>query len=728
VPRNHRPIAVGVVVALLSGFAAMTPAAHAATADTPPGAPTGLTATAANTTVTLSWTAPAANGGSSIIGYNVYEGTSPGGESAAPINGAIPIAATSANITDLKDGTTYYFVVRALNSAGISEASNEVSATPSNAPGAPTDLTATPANTTIALAWTAPASDGGSSINGYNVYEGSTPGGESSTPVNSSLVTTTSLTVTDLFNGVAYYFTVKAVNSEGSSAASDEASAIPVVTSPGPPAGLTASAGNSRALLSWSPPASDGGEPILGYNIYQGTLPGGESPNPINGTLITTTSAIAGELTNGTAYYFTVRAVNGVGASAASNEATAKPTNPPGAPTGLAATPSNLSVKLSWSAPAPNGSSAVTGYDVFEGTTSGGESTAPANASPITSPSYTVTGLTNGVLYYFTVEALNAGGLSVASTEASATPEISAPDAPGEVIATPGRSSVDLAWAAPPDGGSPITGYNVYEGTTSGGEADTPANGKVLITTTSASVTGLVNGTTYYFIVEAVNGLGPSAASEEVSAIPANPPDAPTGLRAAPGSTSVSLTWNPASDGGSPITAYYVFGGTTPSVKTGSVKDNVLKTRIAATELHGRTVYKYLVSGLTDGMTYEFTVKAVNAVGTSPASNEASATPKATSMALFTLSRTKTTYGHEQAVRISVRVSSAYTGSTPTGTVRISESTKTLCRIALSHGAGSCRLSKKQLAVGTYNLVASYGGNSIFFGSTAAKEILKIAR
>jgi len=94
----------------------------------------------------------------------------------------------------------------------------------------------------------------------------------------------------------------------------------------------------------------------------------------------------------------------------------------PSAPTGLTATPGNTQVVLSWPAPSSDGGSAITGYDVYEGTTSGGESPTPVNTSPITGTSYTVTGLTNSTTYYFIVTATNAVGTSASSGQASATP------------------------------------------------------------------------------------------------------------------------------------------------------------------------------------------------------------------------------------------------------------------------------------------------------------------
>jgi uncharacterized repeat protein (TIGR01451 family) len=95
----------------------------------------------------------------------------------------------------------------------------------------------------------------------------------------------------------------------------------------------------------------------------------------------------------------------------------------PGAPTDLAASPGNSQVNLSWDAPGDSGASPVTGYNIYAGNNSGGESSTPVNSSPVTGTSYTVTGLTDGTTYYFEVTAVNADGEGPASGEASATPQ-----------------------------------------------------------------------------------------------------------------------------------------------------------------------------------------------------------------------------------------------------------------------------------------------------------------
>ncbi len=95
-----------------------------------PGAPTSVTATAGNAKVTLTWRAPAANGGSSITGYWVYAGTATGRENSTPVS-KTAITGTSYAVTGLTDGTTYYFVIKAQNGVGYSSASTQVSAIPS---------------------------------------------------------------------------------------------------------------------------------------------------------------------------------------------------------------------------------------------------------------------------------------------------------------------------------------------------------------------------------------------------------------------------------------------------------------------------------------------------------------------------------------------------------------------------------------------------------------------
>ena len=216
-----------------------------------------------------------------------------------------------------------------------------------------------------------------------------------------------------------------------------------------------------------------------------------------------------------------------------------------------------------------------------------------------------ISGLTNGTSYTFTVSAVNGVGLGPASIPSGPLTPVTLPDAPTAVSGMVGNGSVALAWTPPAsDGGSPITGYSVT--TFIGGVAQTPT---VFNSTANVeSISGLTNGKNYTFTVSAVNGVGLGPASIPSGVLtPVTLPGAPTALSGIAGDGSVTLSWTPpTNNGGSAITGYSVtpfIGGVaqTPTVFTS-------KSDIQS------------ISGLTNGTNYTFTVSAVNGVGLGPAS------------------------------------------------------------------------------------------------------------
>lgn len=587
-----------------------------------PSAPTLASITSKNGVAVLTWTHGTNTGGGTITGYNVYRGTSAGGESSSALNGTTPISSTTYTTGGLTNGTSYYFTVKEINSAATSVASNELSTNSITIPAAPTVASPTPAASSVQLSWTASATTGGSPILGYNVYIGTSAGGEGATPSNgSALIGTTSYTASSLSSNTTYYFRVRTVNAAGPSPWSTEVSA----KTPGVPAAPTlssATAGNTSVTLAWTAPSVNGGLTISGYNVYMGTTSGGESPTPLNGGTPLSSSTLtytATSLTNGTAYFFKVAAVNLAGQSPLSSEKSATPGAVPGSPVITTATAGNTSVQLTWTVPIAGGT-ATSGYYIYRGTSAGGESATALNSSAVTTTTYSATGLTNGTTYYFVVKAKNSIGLSLASNEVSALPA-TVPGSPTLKSAVAGNTQVTLTWTAPTNiGGSLITGYNVFMGTTSGGQSATPLNGLTPLssTTLTYTATALTNSTTYYFTVKALNVVGSSPASAQLSAKPANVPGAPNSPTAttATSGSGVRLTWTtPTSNGGSSVTSYVVYRSTTSGNEVS----------FATVTCSSNTCNYSNSTSTVSGTTYYYKIAAVNSIGTGPQSTEVSA-------------------------------------------------------------------------------------------------------
>jgi len=279
------------------------------------------------------------------------------------------------------------------------------------------------------------------------------------------------------------------------------------------------------------------------------------------------------------------------------------------APLNLQAIAADGQVSLEWQPPATDGGSPITNYTVYRGTAPGGELFL-ATIGNVTS--HLDAGLTNGVTYYYQVAAVNAVGEGPRAAEVSATPmpPPMPPSAPQSVQATAADARIDITWQVPAsDGGSPITDYRVYRGTSSGAESWLVDVGPSL----SYADVGVTNGVTYYYYVTARNAIGEGPPSGEVAATPSTVPTAPQNLQGIAGARNVTLIWQPpANDGGSTVTGYRVYRGLSPgSGALHAVVGNV-------------TAYN---ESATPGTTYFYQVSAANGRGEGPRSAEVSVTP-----------------------------------------------------------------------------------------------------
>ena len=577
-----------------------------ATPLTNPSPPRNLSATSTSHAVTLTWIVPAFDGGSPITNYTIYRGDWWGSVSFLTEIGNV----TMYMDTGLTNGRSYYYAVTAKNIMGESGGSNEVKATPASLAGPPTNLTAVAGESQVRLTWLPPADNGGFVITNYSISRGTVSGGE----VFLTVVGENPRYVDNgLTNGVTYYYKVAAITQAGQGPNSAEASARPA-TAPTSPSALRASAGNTQVVLSWAAPTFDGGYPVTNYLLYWGLTPAGEIYQIKLGNV---TNYVHTSLTNGRTYYYKVAAKNDVAEGQRSAEANATPAALPGPPIGLSATPDTGQITLTWQPPADNGGFPIINYTLYRGTTSGGKTIL---ATVGKSPTYADSALTDGVTYYYEVAAINSMGEGPRSNEANAT-LLRKPSEPRNLIASAGDQQTTLRWVEPTSvGGSSITNYSIYRGDWWGSESFLAEIGNV----TSYTDTGLTNGRSYYYAVTAKNIMGESRWSNEVKATPATLPGAPANLTVVAGDSQARLSWSPPADnGGFVITNYSIWRGTAPG-------GELLLTVVGENP-------RYVDNGLTNGVTYYYTVAAMTKAGQGPNSTEASGKPATTPTAPGTL-------------------------------------------------------------------------------------------
>ncbi|MBF0479138.1 MAG: fibronectin type III domain-containing protein [Candidatus Omnitrophica bacterium] len=508
---------------------------------TVPPEPMAVTAVAGNAQATVSFNPPIGTGGSPITGYTVT--SNPG--SIIALGASSPIV-----VSGLTNGTAYTFTVTATNAVGTglpSIPSNTV--IPTQPPIIVDNADPVPAIAIVGT-WTTATTNAGYWATNYRTDNNTGKGTKTFTfkpnlptagqykvemwyparanqatavPVDVSSTTGIStVNVNERLNGSQWFpigtYTFAAgqtgfvrIRTTGTTNGIVVADAfrftfVPVVvTVPGAPTAASAVAGNAQATVSFTAPASNGGSVITGYTATS-------NPGGIVGVGTTNAAPIVVTgLTNGTAYTFTVTATNAIGTSAASaptNSVTPlAPATVPGAPTAASAVAGNAQATVSFTAPASNGGSVITGYTATSNP-GGIVGVGTTNAAPIV-----VTGLTNGTAYTFTVTATNAIGTSAASAATnSVTPSAAILAAPTSFAGSASlfgtiMAQVLLSWQ---ETGTPLTGFSIQRATDS---AFTQNVTKYVVASTARSYLnlGLSRGTTYYYRIQATNTVSTSA-------------------------------------------------------------------------------------------------------------------------------------------------------------------------------------------------------------------------
>ena len=582
-----------------------------------PGAPTGLTATAASQTqINLTWTAPGTTGASAITGYKI-EVSSNGGTNWSNLVANTGTTGTVYTHAGLTPGTTRHYRVSAINSQGTGPPSNVANATTTGGtvgrPGAPTGLSATHAGQKlINLSWTTPANAGSSAITGYKIEVSSDAGTNWRDLVANTGSTITTYTHTGLSPGTTRHYRVSAINSQGTGPSSNVASATTRPGVPDAPLGLTATGGVTAIELHWDPPERDGGSDILGYRIEV-------SLNNLSWSVLAAPSSQATSYTHrglspGSRRYYRVRARNALGSGPYSPVAHATTIALPSAPRDLQADVAGRNVTLRWREPVNDGGGEVTGYRIERSSDGRRWSLVTATATDLT---WTVTGLEAAETLSFRVAAINEAGAGAWSEVVTVTTEAAVPDPPPSLIATHvSTTSIRLAWSAPQFTGGrgiPIIGYKI--------ERHSGGDWAVLIPNTQSLATshidkGLSPGTEYFYRVSAINKVGTGRPSMIFSArTSATIPGPPRGLTVtAAGSDRLRLDWDaPAYDGGGEVTGYKV-----EARRDGAWMILVPNTRSTQTT--------YVHTGLRPAETWTYRVTAINEAGLGRVSETASGT------------------------------------------------------------------------------------------------------
>ncbi|MDG2300013.1 MAG: fibronectin type III domain-containing protein, partial [Planktomarina sp.] len=500
-------------------------------------------------------------------------------------------------ITGLTSGTAYTIGLRAVNGVGAGTPSATVAVTTLTTPNAPTGLSATPGNNKALINFTLPTSEGGSPINNY---EYTLNGGTNWTAFAPKTITSP-VTISGLTNETTYTISIRAINTVGSGATSENVTVTPIPepTTASAPTALSATPRDTQITVEFTVPKNDGGSAITNYEY---TFDDGTSWTAFSPNITESPANIIG-LVNNTEYTIKLRAVNGVGMGSRSlTSVTATPTNglrPPTAPTNLSASPGANQVEVEFTTPQSDGGSAITNYEY---TTDNGTSWT-AFSPNITESPVTLNTLTNGTTYTIGLRAVNAVGPGTKSeTSVTATP-LSRPNAPtgftaaAEINATGGDGQLNINFIPPANPtGAAISNYQYSLDGGWSWVAFNPA-----ITASPAQISGLKNGVEYTIELRALNAVGPGAASQKAKATPLARPNEPTNLNATINGTELDITFTrPSNIGGTAVTnyEYSIDEGTTWTAFNPAVTNSPVS-----------------ITDLTVGTNYLLKLRAVNAAG-----------------------------------------------------------------------------------------------------------------
>jgi YVTN family beta-propeller protein len=747
-------------------------------AEAVPGAPTGVTAVAGLGTATVSWTAPADDGGAPIIKYSVY----------SSVLGKVADSASSGAVVSAPAGVPATYTVTATNEAGESahSAPSSIVTATASLPTAPRRVHAMAGDGRVTVSFVVPVSNGGAPITSYIVT--SSPDGISASGAASPI------NVTGLANGSAYTFTVAAVNLAGTGPSSTVSNVV-LPASIGPrtsprayvpsagdnlvavidtatervittiavgnfPTGVAVNTGGSRVYVS---NAGDNTLSVINAidNTVVATIPVGQSPGGVAVNPAGTRVYVANSMDN---------SVSVIDAATNAVIATVPGVQYPG---GIAVHPSGSPVyvagglgslyRIDGNTNLMAGSTALTLSVLDVALAPGGGSVYLSGGGSFQMA--TVTGNTIGL-----VSALPGStcGIAVSPTNGR------------EYLTVPTSNSVFVV-----DNGAVVPG-NTAVGANPCGLAFTPSGDRLYVANQDDGTVSVINPANNTLVTTIPVGDQPMAFGAFVGPEPISVPGAPGNAIATAGNAQATVSFTaPGFDGGGPITSYTVTsspggisasGSGSPIIVPGLANGTTYTFTVAATNSAGVgpaslasnavtphtvpdapssvsalagdgeatitfatpsnggaaiTVYAVtctpgpvqatgssspiVVLGLVNATTYTCSVRATNAAGTGPASSGVSVTPLATSATTLASSAASITVG--DVVTLTATVSGA--AGMPTGSVVFRDGNTPIATQPLD-GTGHAILATSTLAIGSHVITADYAGTSPYAASSSS--------
>jgi len=571
--------------------------------DKPPSIPGNFRARSGNGFVHLTWNMPPDNGTQDLVGFDIFKKDNRTGSEVVIELGIL----TEYNDTDVENGNSYTYRMRANNLAMSSPLTERITIVPIGVPSTPPDFDVISGIRTITIRWTPSEDNGGTPVIGYRLTR-TGDGSERERVLDSG---STEIDDLDVVPGTEYGYHLTAFNRVGHSPPTEEKTGMPI-DRPSEPLNVRAVRGNCCVLVNWTGPEDTRGSPIRNYNVYRTDnddltrlikMVGPENLQ-INDTMVV----------NGVSYSYHVTAVNAVGESEPSESVRCVPADVPSVPLFIEISALYRGASISWEAPATDGGSPLTGYQIRR--------ELPDDETLIELDPDTLyfedTGLENGRTYTYSLRSISAVGPSYWTDPVEVMP-LSVPGVPILRVKSTGIDHVQLFWEEVTDtGGAPLLGYRIYREVGSEMALLAEVDGG----TSFYNDTSVASRIEYVYFITAFNAKGESGFSEKLEVTPLGAPSPPVDVELDLSDGEITISWSePEHDGGSEIVRLII---TRLDMNSGSVSESEAKSNDRSfTDIH-----------VVPGREYGYRVTAVNSIGRGTPSEEIIATALSTPEAI----------------------------------------------------------------------------------------------